>query len=1245
MAVLAVATALVFGLRRRNDTSVARLAALSGEVEVERGGPPPHMGRAGEALYVGDIVRTAPAGGAGVTFKRGLRLRLSAATEVLILKDGGVSADIGVRLEKGDLQAEQLAGGAPLVVDTYFGQVRLGPSMTVAEVSLSQGVTVVAGEAVLQRPNSLQRLGEGQSMQVDGLFINLAHTIAGLTFSRPGRPSQDPNIFSPGLDFSWPAPPVAASPAAAAASSVAARGPSMAGPSAGAPALPAASSGAPAAPGPVPGQGGQSIGQSVLRAASLDDSVTLRQASAAQVRFKAGATFRPAASATAMAAGDQLSTAGSPSAATVVFGSGAAISLAPESRFQLLGARMSEARAEGSWRLTAGHAHLHIPAQRQVAASQVVQVGQIPTRVSPGAREADVDFDASEIPPTVTVRSGSLDVAGQRVGPGERVTLTPEGPAITPLDGPRVQVNAAEPTIVFSRGRPPAVDLTWGPQATGAADGAPRGQPQTVELAANGDFSRPLMVETTARGHLLVDRITEPGAYAWRLTSQPNVSWPLTVMPEAPPPCVSCQAGDVVDNDGGKTTVVFDQKIPAIALRSAKVDGATSWRTRVFATDNLDTPLVDQKHAAPTLSLKAGRLGVGSYIWQMTPYGSRGQALSAPNHEYPRRGLRWAGAGPHHYLARRRHGDPGGRRHSCGRGAGWLPPRRRRQDRADRCTGPLQRAAAAGAGQQYPDLSSYSPRPQRPNLAAPDDAGSWVTGPEREKMTRLGKYVLVSRIATGGMGEVFYGKIAGIEGFEKEVAIKKMLPHLSMDRGFIAMMVKEAKLTVLLNHANIVGIYDLAKEGEEYYIAMEYVAGVTIGTILDCLAGDEALMPWQVVVHIVMQTLRGLSHAHTLIGPGGQPLSILHRDITPQNILVTARGEVKITDFGIAKAVNEISTTSPGMIKGKLGYIGPEQLEGAEADPRVDLFCVGILMWEMLACRRLFKGQSEADTFRLILDCQIPSLRQICPDLPLAVEQAMLRGLAKDPNVRFARAELFNQALGQAIAPLTSDDLSMQASAYLAAHPDFFAGIAKHKLPNLPADAPAVVASPPPPAVAVASPPAARRGALLVASAGVALALAAAGGWMLTRPDPPAVTAPLAAQPSPPPAQDVEPPIPTVAAPPAAAPPAPAPAAVMPAPRSRKPLTGAEIQQTVSRGQSGIFRCLGHLDAKAMPTQINAKMSIEPSGRVGTVSFDPAIADAELDKCLSRALAHLTFRSFSGPRLQVTIPLHFQTHN
>ena len=149
---------------------------------------------------------------------------------------------------------------------------------------------------------------------------------------------------------------------------------------------------------------------------------------------------------------------------------------------------------------------------------------------------------------------------------------------------------------------------------------------------------------------------------------------------------------------------------------------------------------------------------------------------------------------------------------------------------------------------------------------------------------RLGKYLLINRIAVGGMGEIFYGKVSGVEGFEKEVAIKKMLPHLSADRDFINMMVKEAKLTVLLNHPNIVGVYDLAKEGAEYYIAMEYVPGVTVGAILEQARKMDMMLPPEVPIHITLQLLRGLGYAHNLPSPSGERIAILHRDITPQNI-------------------------------------------------------------------------------------------------------------------------------------------------------------------------------------------------------------------------------------------------------------------------------------------------------------------------------------------------------------------------
>lgn len=291
------------------------------------------------------------------------------------------------------------------------------------------------------------------------------------------------------------------------------------------------------------------------------------------------------------------------------------------------------------------------------------------------------------------------------------------------------------------------------------------------------------------------------------------------------------------------------------------------------------------------------------------------------------------------------------------------------------------------------------------------------------------------------MGEIFYGKIAGVEGFEREVAIKKMLPHLSADRSFIDMMVKEAKLTVLLNHPNIVQVFDLAREGNEYYIAMEYVPGNNVGQMLELCHRNRVFLPVEVAVYITSQVLRGLSYAHQLHGPDGEPMNLLHRDITPQNILVTPQAWVKITDFGIAKARNEISTTSPGMIKGKLGYIAPEQISGGEATQSVDIFCAGIMLWESLATRRLFKGVDEIDTFRLIQECKVPRLATMRDDISEELEDVVQRALARDPAQRFQSSEQYHDALNRAIFPRTIDDLATATRRYFRDHPEFFEGV------------------------------------------------------------------------------------------------------------------------------------------------------------------------------------------------------------
>lgn len=332
--------------------------------------------------------------------------------------------------------------------------------------------------------------------------------------------------------------------------------------------------------------------------------------------------------------------------------------------------------------------------------------------------------------------------------------------------------------------------------------------------------------------------------------------------------------------------------------------------------------------------------------------------------------------------------------------------------------------------------------------------------PSLTQQQRLGKYMLQRRVAKGGMGEIFYAKVLGIEGFEREVAIKKMLPHLSADRDFVNMLVKEAKLTVLLNHPNIVQVYDLAREGEEYYIAMEYVPGINLGTLLEYCRAKNILLPVELVVHVMIEALKGLDYAHQLKGPDGQAMLVLHRDITPQNIMITQSGWVKVADFGIAKARNEISTTNPGVIKGKLGYLAPEQIAGLEADQRLDVFCAGIVTWELLAARRLFKGTDEIDTFRRVSEAKVPPFVGYRQDVSAPIEACIRKALAADRDQRFRTAREYGEGLIAALAPRTPEDCAKVAKAFLTQHAELFARVVEHQSAADTIDGPTVALTP-----------------------------------------------------------------------------------------------------------------------------------------------------------------------------------------
>jgi eukaryotic-like serine/threonine-protein kinase len=273
------------------------------------------------------------------------------------------------------------------------------------------------------------------------------------------------------------------------------------------------------------------------------------------------------------------------------------------------------------------------------------------------------------------------------------------------------------------------------------------------------------------------------------------------------------------------------------------------------------------------------------------------------------------------------------------------------------------------------------------------------------------KYRVLKRLEAGGMAEVFVGEAVSVQGFRKRVAIKRVLPHLAQNESFIQMFLDEARLSARLNHANIVSVFDISAREDTYFLIMEYVDGANLKRLMDTLQKGGKRFPLGIAVHICMEACRGLSYAHELADESGTPLGIVHRDISPPNIMVTRRGEVKVGDFGLAKAGTQLSQTDPGVVKGKFSYLSPEAANGVTVDSRSDLFSLGIVLWEMLAGRRLFLGESDYATVKLIQKANIPRLSPLNREVDEAFEEILLKALARDPNHRFQTAREFGDAL------------------------------------------------------------------------------------------------------------------------------------------------------------------------------------------------------------------------------------------
>jgi serine/threonine protein kinase len=272
------------------------------------------------------------------------------------------------------------------------------------------------------------------------------------------------------------------------------------------------------------------------------------------------------------------------------------------------------------------------------------------------------------------------------------------------------------------------------------------------------------------------------------------------------------------------------------------------------------------------------------------------------------------------------------------------------------------------------------------------------------KIVEYGNYFLIEKIATGGMAEIFRAKRRGLEGFEKLVAVKRILSHFSSNEEFISMFIQEAKVAALLTHPNIVQIYDLGKVEDSYYIAMEYVAGKDLRSIIKRCRESNIGFNMEQVVYVISKVCAGLDYAHRKKDLKGQDLNLVHRDVSPQNILISYDGDIKLVDFGIAKAASQSSETRAGVLKGKIAYMSPEQAWGRILDKRSDIFSAGILLYELLTRERLFKGDSDLNTLEMVRVCRIDPPAAINKDIPPELEGVVLRALAEDPGQRYQRA-------------------------------------------------------------------------------------------------------------------------------------------------------------------------------------------------------------------------------------------------
>jgi serine/threonine-protein kinase len=275
----------------------------------------------------------------------------------------------------------------------------------------------------------------------------------------------------------------------------------------------------------------------------------------------------------------------------------------------------------------------------------------------------------------------------------------------------------------------------------------------------------------------------------------------------------------------------------------------------------------------------------------------------------------------------------------------------------------------------------------------------------------VGKYQILERLAVGGMAELLKARVTGQHGFEKLVALKKILPHLANDESFVGMFFDEARLTAQLDHPNIVQVFELGTDSDTPYIAMQFVDGLDVLGLLRECARAQIRLPPELAVFIARQVLEALDYAHTATDASGRALGIIHRDVSPGNILVSWRGDVKLTDFGIARAIERQHKTEAGTLKGKYGYMAPEQVAGGDLDARCDVFAVGVVLAEMVMARRLFTAPNDLDVLLMVRDARLDRLQKYAAEFPVDLRVLVVKALARQADDRWRSAAEYREVL------------------------------------------------------------------------------------------------------------------------------------------------------------------------------------------------------------------------------------------